>query len=172
MLHFLWGEWAISLYASSFKHRRIQASKEATSYADSVGTLRKANKDNYAHVLEICRTRVQLSSTSIIIVKIIDAIADGNKIHNMMGTNVTNLREGRQKQTIVGGAKSLSNAVPCLSKIGSMGGNSIYNIVGLRARKLLYKQNLEIFTEIITKGHCGFLFPFHQSKKEVRDKLD
>jgi len=78
-----------------------------------------------------------------------------------------NLREGRQKQTIVGGAKGLSDAVPCLSKIGSMGGNSIYNIVGLRARKLLYKQNLEIFTEIITKGHCGFLFPFYQSKKEV-----
>ena len=130
------------MYASSFKHRRIQASKEATSYADSVDTLRKANKDKYAHVLEICRTRVQLSSTSIIIVKIIDAIADGNKIHNMMGTNVTNLREGRQKQTIVGGAKSLSDAVPCFIEIGSMGGNSIYNIVGFRARNILYTKEL------------------------------
>ena len=50
---------------------------------------------------------------------------DSIEIHNMMGTNVTNLREGRQKQTIVGGAKSLSDAVPCLSEIGSMGGNSI-----------------------------------------------
>ena len=62
---------------------------------DAIYTLRKANKDNHAHVLEICQTHFQLSSTSTIIVKIIDAIADGNKIHNMMGTNVTNLREGR-----------------------------------------------------------------------------
>ena len=46
-----------------------------------------------------------------------------------MGTNVTNLREGRQKQTIVVGAKSLSDVVPCLLEIKSMGGNSIYNIV-------------------------------------------
>ena len=96
---------------------------------NAIDTLRKANKDNHAHVLEICRTHFQLSSTSTIIVKIIDTIVDGNKIHNMMGTNVTNLREGRQKQTIVVGAKSLSDVVPCLLEIKSMGGNSIYNIV-------------------------------------------
>ena len=29
MIHFLWGRRALSLYVSSFKHRRIQASKEA-----------------------------------------------------------------------------------------------------------------------------------------------
>ena len=124
---------------------------DGKSYADSVDTLRKANKDNHAHVLKICRTHFQLSSTSTIIVKIIDAIADGNKIHNMMGTNVTNLREGRQKQTIVGGAKKISDAVPCLSEIGSMGGNSIYNIVGLRARKLLYKQSLPSKEELMSR---------------------
>ena len=124
---------------------------DGKSYADSVDTLRKANKDNHAHVLKICRTHFQLSSTSTIIVKIIDDIADGNKIHTLMGTNVTNLREGRQKQTIVGGAKSLSDAEPCLSEIGSMGGNSIYNIVGLRARKLLYKQSLPSKEELMSR---------------------
>jgi hypothetical protein len=45
---------------------------EDDSYADSVDKLRKANKDNFAHALEVCRAHALLKSTASIILRIID----------------------------------------------------------------------------------------------------
>lgn len=99
------------------------------SYADVVDALRKANKENSQHVLEVCRSHAGLESSSEIIVAIIEIIADA------LQTDIN----GKGSKILLG-AKSLGDAVPCLSEIGSMTGAK-YSSVALRARKVLLQES-------------------------------
>lgn len=99
------------------------------SYTDVVDALRKANKENSQHVLEVCRSNAGLKSSSDIIIAIIDIIADAFQ------TDIN----GKGSKILLG-AKSLGDAVPCLSEIGSMTGAK-YSSVALRARKVLLQES-------------------------------
>lgn len=99
------------------------------SYADVVDALRRANKENSKHVLEVCRSHAGLKSSSDIILSIIDIIADALQTDGNGNGN-----------GILLGAKSLGDAVPCLSEIGSMTGAE-YSFVALRARKVLLQES-------------------------------
>ena len=111
---------------------------DGTSYADAVDSLRKANKDGFDEVLRVCRAHAQLESTSRIIMAIIDAIGDGMKVDAATSASSP---VGR-RVSVVAGSESLSETMPCLSDIGSMGGNSHYVAVALKARKLLLQESL------------------------------
>ena len=104
---------------------------DGKAYADAVDILRKSNADNFDHVLQVCRTHAGLKSSSVIVERIIDAIADALRVES----NSTSTK------SILAGAYSLGDAAPCLSEIGSMGG-SHYSGVALRARKLLLQESL------------------------------
>jgi len=111
---------------------------DGISYADAVDSLRKANKDGFDVVLSVCRAHAQLESTSRIVVAIIDAIGDGMKVDAVTSASSP---VGR-RLSVVAGSGSLNEALPCLSDIGSMGGNSNYAAVALKARKLLLQESL------------------------------
>ena len=111
---------------------------DGISYADAVDNLRKANKDGFDEVLGVCRAHAQLESTSRIIMAIIDAIGDGMKVD--VATSASS-PVGR-RVSVVAGSGSLSETIPCLSDIGSMGGNIHYVAAALKARKLLLQESL------------------------------
>ncbi len=104
-------------------------------YADIVDFLRKSNKDNYQHVLEACRSHCGLPTTTGIMIRIIDAIAEAMRSDSTEKASYT---------SVVAGAQSLGDVVPCLSEIGSMA-SSEYSLVSLKARKLLLQENLPSF---------------------------
>ena len=99
-------------------------------YADAVENLRQANKENLAAVLDICRAHSQVRSTANLMMKMIDSIHKGIEMPDSLS------------RSIVGGAHSIHTVVPCLSEIGSMGGNDIYRSVSLQARRLLLQESL------------------------------
>jgi len=108
------------------------------SYADAVDGLRKSHADSHDVVLQVCRAHSQLSSTVNIVGSIIDAIGDGMRIDSV--TSV--LSPWGKRASTVAGAESLADAMPCLSDIGSMGGNGTYSSVALKARKILLQESL------------------------------
>ena len=104
-------------------------------YADAIENLRQANKDNLRNVLDICRAHSQLKSTANLVLKMIDSVR--------RGMETPDLPNG----SIVGGAHSIHTAIPCLSEIGSMGGNDIYRSVSLQARRLVLQESLPSFSK-------------------------
>jgi len=106
-------------------------------YADAVDALRKANKENSEAVLKICRSHGRLQSTSKIIMNIVEAIGEAGRIDPSIATAAP---VGRRISVLVGGSNS--EALPCLSEIGSMNGNSTYAAVALKARKVIMQESL------------------------------
>ena len=116
-------------------------------YASSLDNLRKSNKDNYGHVLNICRAHSQLRSTAGIVRTLIDCIAEGVRIdRDSMDSSQT-----RTRMSIVAGAASLGTTIPCLSDIGSMGGSDLYATVALKARKLILQESLPSISQRIMR---------------------
>eukprot|EP00816_Leptocylindrus_hargravesii_P008467 CAMPEP_0196815990 /NCGR_PEP_ID=MMETSP1362-20130617/52962_1 /TAXON_ID=163516 /ORGANISM="Leptocylindrus danicus, Strain CCMP1856" /LENGTH=2323 /DNA_ID=CAMNT_0042193161 /DNA_START=128 /DNA_END=7099 /DNA_ORIENTATION=+ len=95
-------------------------------YSDAVENLRQAHKDDFQTVMSICRAHGRLEYTAELLKKMITSIGKG--IEN--------------QESIVGGASSIDTAIPCLSEIGSMGGNAVYKSVSLQARRLLLQESL------------------------------
>ena len=111
---------------------------DGISYADAVDSLRKAHKDGFDVVLSVCRAHAQLESTSRIVKAIMDAIGGGMKVD----TRTSATSPVGKRVSAVAGSGSLNEALPCLSDIGSMGGNAHYVAVALKARKLLLQESL------------------------------
>eukprot|EP00978_Attheya_sp_CCMP212_P005428 scaffold12189_cov51-Attheya_sp.AAC.2 len=111
---------------------------DGISYADAVDNLRKANKSDCESVLQICRAHHQLESTSNIVMRIIEAIGDGSRVD--AATSIS--APIGKRISVVAGAESLASAVPCLSEIGVMKGNSAYSKVSLKSRKFLLQESL------------------------------
>lgn len=105
---------------------------DGNAYADVVDILRKSNKGNYQHVLEVCRSHGGLQTSTGIVIRIIESIAEAMK---------TDSNENALVTSVVAGAQSLSDVVPCLSEIGAMSSPS-YSLVALKARKLLLQESL------------------------------
>jgi len=107
---------------------------DGKSYADAVDILRRSNPDNVDRVVEICRAHSGLLLSLKLVGMIIETIANALRVDN---SNYST----QCKSSIVQGAHSLKDVSPCLSEIGSMGGNS-YASVALQARKLLLQESL------------------------------
>lgn len=105
---------------------------DGKAYSDVVDILRKSNKGNYQHVLEICRSHGNLHNTKEIVIRIIDSIAEAMKAESM---------EQKCTASIVAGAPSLRKVLPSLSEIGSMS-SSNYTLLAVKARKLLFQESL------------------------------
>ncbi|KAL9191373.1 hypothetical protein ACHAXT_001079 [Thalassiosira profunda] len=109
---------------------------DGTSYADAVESLRRENKGENARVLDICRSHALLKSTSAVIMKIIDSIAEAGKTE--ISGDVT---------SVVLGAEGLVDATPCLTDIASMRGNETYDILSERCRNVLIEESLPSIEE-------------------------
>ncbi len=101
-------------------------------YSDVVDMLRKSNKGNYQHVLDICRSHANLEVTMSIVVRVIDSIAEALKTESTESPIVT---------SVVTGAPSLRDVLPCLSEIGSMS-SANYTLLAIKSRKLLFQESL------------------------------
>ena len=99
--------------------------------------LRKSNKGNYQHVLDICRAHGGLSRTTEIVTFIVDSIEEAMK---------EDLSDILKSNSVVAGAQSLSDVVPCLAEIGSMYSPS-YLKVAVKARKLLLQESMPSYIE-------------------------
>jgi acetyl-CoA carboxylase/biotin carboxylase 1 len=111
---------------------------DGKSFADAIDCLRKANVENYDHVLNVCRAHAGLKSSSVLVARIIDAIADALHLESESSSS--------KPTSVVAGAYSLRDAAPCLSEIGSMG-SSQYTNVSLTARKVLLQESLPSIEE-------------------------
>lgn len=142
---------------------------DSSSYADAVESLRKTHKSDFNIVLEICRSHEQLKQTLGIIKKVISAIGDGYKVDSQ----TSNLSPIGKRVSVVAGAASLSEAIPAISEIGSMGTKDEYSDVALKARKLLMQQSMPSFEE--RKGKvldaAARLIAAEGSTKEVEELL-
>ena len=114
-----------------------QCFRDGKSYADAVDALRKANKDNVMSVLDICRSHEALSSSSTIVMSIIDAIGEAGLIDPSIAATAP---VGRRISIMAGGANT--EALACLSEIGEMSGNNSYATVALKARKVIMQESL------------------------------
>jgi len=110
---------------------------DGISYADAVENLRKANESNNVAVLDICRAHALLKSTSTVILKIIDSIAEAGK------TDITS----SAMTSVVLGAEGLVNTTPSLTDIASMRGNETYDILSQRCRNFLIEESLPSIEE-------------------------
>jgi len=113
---------------------------DGISYADAVDNLRKANKNNNAGILDICRAHA-LKSTAAVILKIIDSIAEAGKTDIASSTMTS----------VVFGAEGLVDATPCLTDIAAMRGNKTYDILSQRCRNVLIEESLPSIEERKTK---------------------
>jgi acetyl-CoA carboxylase / biotin carboxylase 1 len=111
---------------------------DGKTYADAVDNLRKANKDDSAAVLSVCRAHEQLLATSEIVLRIISIIGDSTRV-DFQGGAPSSIGK---RVSIVAGAESLPLALPIVAEIGSMGSSDKYYEVALRARKLLMQESM------------------------------
>ena len=111
---------------------------DGKSYADAVDNLRKSYKDDSETVMKICRAHFGLKSTSGIIDRMITMIGDGSRVDSQT-SKATPIGK---RVSILTGAESLSEALPCLSEIAAMGATDSYANVALRARKLLLQESM------------------------------
>lgn len=111
---------------------------EGKSYADAVDNLRRANKDSFDDVLNICRAHARIETTSSIISRVVSMISDASRID--FATSITS--PIGKRVSILTGAESLSSSSPCLSEIGAMQGLDVYAEVALKARKLLLQESM------------------------------
>ncbi|KAL7542222.1 hypothetical protein ACHAXR_012111 [Thalassiosira sp. AJA248-18] len=114
---------------------------DGISYADAVDNLRKANKDNNAGILDICRAHALLKSTATVILRIVDSIAEAGKT-DAHADKIT---------SVVLGAEGLVDTTPCLTDIASMRGNETYDILSQRCRTILIEESLPCIEERKTK---------------------
>jgi len=111
---------------------------EGKSYADAVDNLRKAHKSDPDTVLSVCRAHEQLSSAAEVVSRIIMAIAEATRV-DLKSTTASAMGK---RMSVVAGASSLPEAMPCISEIGSMSLNDKYTSVALSARKLLMQESM------------------------------
>jgi len=111
---------------------------DGISYADAVDNLRRANKNNNALIVDICRSHALLHSTESIILKIIDSIAEAGK---------TDITSTHKVTSVVLGAEGLVDTSPCLTDIASMRGNKIYDVLSQRCRNVLIEESLPSIEE-------------------------
>jgi acetyl-CoA carboxylase/biotin carboxylase 1 len=116
-------------------------------YAEALDNLRKSNKDNYHHVLNICRAHSQLRSTAGIVTTLIDCIVESVRIDR----DSIEYSQSPKRMSIVAGAASLGTTVPCLSDIGCMGGSDIYASIALKARRLILQESLPSISQRIVR---------------------
>lgn len=116
---------------------------DALSYADAVEGLRKAHMNDFPTVLDVCRAHEQLKTSSGIIKRVISAIGDGYRVDSQ----TSNVSPIGKRVSVVAGAESISDAIPSISEIGSMGNKTEYADVALKARKLLMQQSMPSFEE-------------------------
>lgn len=142
---------------------------DSSSYADAMENLRKMHKSDFNAVLEICRSHEQLKQTLEIVKRLISAIGDGYKVDS----ETSNLSPIGKRVSVVAGASSLSEAVPSISEIGSMGSKPEYADVALKARKLLMQQSMPSFEERKAKvlDAAARLIADEGSTKEVEELL-
>uniref|UniRef100_A0A7S1BIY5 Acetyl-CoA carboxylase n=1 Tax=Corethron hystrix TaxID=216773 RepID=A0A7S1BIY5_9STRA len=95
-------------------------------YADAVDRLRTTHRDNLGSVLAICRSHARLSSTVLLVTKIIGVV--GRSFDGDVGT-------------VVAGAPSMTEVVPVMTEIGDLGGSDVYADVALTARRLLLQDS-------------------------------
>ena len=120
---------------------------DSASFADAIENLRQLHKNEPETVLKICRAHSQLKETSNVVLLLIDMIGGAaisakitpptpptqhRSTNNSNNNNNNNLPTRNRKKSVVDGAASLSAAVPCLSEIGNMSGNAIYDKLASR----------------------------------------
>lgn len=114
------------------------------SYADAVDQLRRANKDNVARVLDMCRSHSSLKYSASIILKIIDSISAAGK------TDIHASSSGKIASVVLG-ADGLENTTPCLTDIASMRGNATIDSLSERCRAVLIEESLPSIEERMNK---------------------
>ena len=110
---------------------------DGISYADVVDNMRKTNKDNNSEILDLCRAHALLKSTSAVIMKIIDSIAEAGR------TDASSMT----MTSVVLGAEGLVDATPCLTDIASMRGNETFDVLSQRCRNVLIEESLPSIEE-------------------------
>ena len=110
---------------------------DGISYADALDNMRRTNENNNPEILNLCRAHALLTSTSAVILKVIDAIAEAGKT-DVSSPTVT---------SVVLGAEGLVDATPCLTDIASMRGNETYDILSQRCRNVLIEESLPSIEE-------------------------
>jgi len=111
---------------------------EGKSYADAVDNLRRAYRDDYDRVLNVCQAHARLDTTSSIISIIMTMIGDANRID--AATSV--ISPIGKRVSILTGAESLSLIAPTLSEIGAMKGVDQYVEIARKARMFLYQESM------------------------------
>ncbi|EJK45596.1 hypothetical protein THAOC_35783 [Thalassiosira oceanica] len=115
---------------------------DGISYADAVENLRKANKSDNQSVLDICRSHALLKSTAVVVLKIIESIAEAGK---------TNVSLPGKMTSVVLGAEGLVGATPCLTDIAAMRGNDTYDALSQKCRSILIEESLPSIEDRKTK---------------------
>ena len=111
---------------------------DGKSYSGVVDSLRRANKDSFDNVMNICRAHSGIETTSSIVSRIVSMISDASRIDS-----VTSFTSPIGKRvSILTGAESLSSASACLSEIGALKGLDAYAEPALKARKLLLQESI------------------------------
>jgi acetyl-CoA carboxylase/biotin carboxylase 1 len=111
---------------------------DAPSDADAVDSVRKAHKDDNQFVLDTCRAHAQLSSTTYIMTRLMSAIGDGSRFDFV----TSNALPIGKLVSVVAGAEGLSEALPAIAEIGSMGHSGAHAEIALKARKLLMQESM------------------------------
>jgi acetyl-CoA carboxylase/biotin carboxylase 1 len=111
---------------------------DGRSYADAVDSLRKAHKTESQAVLDACKAHEQLGTTTEVVMRILDALADGSRI-DFENTSAPAIGK---RVSIVAGAGGLHSVIPSVSEIGSMGSVDAYAEVALRARKIVMQESM------------------------------
>ncbi len=145
---------------------------DASSYADAVDSLRRAHKTDKEVVMSVCRSHVQVATTSKIVLKIISLIGEGSRVDSLTSTT----SPIGKRISVVTGAGSLPESLPCFAEIGSMGSRDPYAEVALKARKLLMQESMpslaqrerKVLEAAVKLGIADVLNP----SKEVDDFLE
>lgn len=119
---------------------------DGVSYADAVDQLRRANKDNIARVLDLCRSHSSLKYSASIILAIIDSISAAGKTDAN-----TPCLPGSEIVSVVLGADGLEDTTPCLTDIATMRGNETYDVLSERCRAVLVEESLPSIAERMNK---------------------
>ncbi|GMH62235.1 hypothetical protein TrLO_g1502 [Triparma laevis f. longispina] len=109
------------------------------SYADAIQTLRTLGTPS-SDIMAMVRSHSQLSETSKLAELLIEVIG-GAAVAKKMNNPNTSPKPGRKK-SVVEGAHSLFAAMPCLSEIGKLKGNTTYTSLAAKARKLLLQETI------------------------------
>jgi len=107
---------------------------DASSYADAVDILRKANKDDHNNALKVCRAHANLESTSKLVMRIMEAVGDAGRVSDQ------SLQF--KKPPLFSSAGSVASLMPCLAEIGAMQGGGFCSAVARKARTIILQKSL------------------------------